>query len=238
MSKLSATLNSARIATIMQPTYLPWAGYFNLIANSDVFVFLDDVQFERRSWQSRNRILVNSEPYLLTVPVHSTHRETKISEILIDNSQKWRKKHCEVITQTYSKHPFFYEIQSILEIIRDEKILRISDLNIFIVKHCAEKLGLNSQCQRAQDIGVDGKRSKHLLNICLALGCNTYLSPCGSMGYLKEDVIFENSSVNLIFKNYTPKSYSQARNQEFVSHLSIVDIVANMGWQAAKDYVS
>lgn len=230
-------LSSAKVAAIMQPTYLPWAGYFNLIANSDVFVFLDDVQFERRSWQSRNRILVNSEPYLLTVPVHSTCRAMKISEIFMDNDQKWRKKHCEVIRQTYSKHPFFHDIQSIIGIINDESFLKISDLNIAIIKHCTDKLELTSEFKRSQDLNASGKRSEHLLNICLATDCNIYLSPRGSMEYLEEDDVFRKSSVDLIFQDYIPQPYQQLKCQTFISHLSIVDVVANIGWQSARNYV-
>ena len=80
------------IVAIMQPTYLPWVGYFNLINKSEYFVFLDDVQFDKRSWQQRNKIIINSNQRYLTVPVLSKNKYLqKLSEVKIDNSEKWQK---------------------------------------------------------------------------------------------------------------------------------------------------
>lgn len=87
----------------MQPTYLPWAGYFHLIGTVDKFVFLDDVQFERRSWQSRNRILLEGREHYLTVPVRKASRSELIKNIAIDNDQEWRKRHLQLLRQAYLK---------------------------------------------------------------------------------------------------------------------------------------
>ena len=82
-----------KICSIMQPTYLPWAGYFNLISSSDFFVFLDDVQFSKQSWQNRNRILIGDKMHWLTVPVLRENLKDKIYKIKIDDTRNWRKKH-------------------------------------------------------------------------------------------------------------------------------------------------
>ena len=91
---------------IMQPTYLPWAGYFNLISHADTFVILDDVQFAARSWQQRNRVVLNGEPHMLTVPVLAKGRPGMlIREAHTDETQKWRPKHIATIHRAYDRHP-------------------------------------------------------------------------------------------------------------------------------------
>ena len=80
------------IVSIMQPTYFPWLGYFDLIASADIFVFLDDVQFSYRSWQQRNRILNLGKEKMLTVPVINKGEGKRIEDILIDENENWREK--------------------------------------------------------------------------------------------------------------------------------------------------
>src|SRR5205085_517194 len=96
-----------RTAAIMQPTYLPYLGYFHLIAASDVFVFLDDVQFARRSWQQRNRIWGAAGEVMLSVPVQKTDRDAPICEIEISEAEPWREKHLASVRHAYAKRPFF-----------------------------------------------------------------------------------------------------------------------------------
>ena len=108
------------IGVIMQPAYLPWAGYFNLISKADIFVFLNDAQFEKHEWQNRNRILMNEAYHWITVPVSRNGLDTKICEIKISENQPWRKKHLSMIRQTYLKCPYFDSIETVLSIIEDE----------------------------------------------------------------------------------------------------------------------
>ena len=97
---------------VMQPTYLPWTGYFNLIFQSDVFVFLDDVQYERGSWQNRNRILLNGQPHFLTVPSIRTQLSEQIKMVEIDAKKNWRSKHVKTIKQAYGKPGLFHSKNS------------------------------------------------------------------------------------------------------------------------------
>ena len=99
---------------IMQPTYLPWAGFFNLISDVDVFVILDDVLFEKHSWQSRNRILQNGKELLLSIPIASQSHETCIKDIMISSNSKWGKKHLQTIQQSYAKSPYKADLLSLL----------------------------------------------------------------------------------------------------------------------------
>ena len=93
---------------IMQPTYLPWSGYFGLMHYVDIFVLLDSVQFERRSWQQRNKIQTDTGERFLTIPViKKGRRDQLINEVIVDNTQEFKKKHIGLIKQFYSKAPFF-----------------------------------------------------------------------------------------------------------------------------------
>lgn len=224
---------------IMQPTYLPWSGYFNLISKVDRFVFLDDVQFEKRSWQIRNRILVQGQECLISVPVRKSSRETPIREILISNESDWRRKHWMTLCAAYVKASYGEEVLSLLEPFftgRPPELL--ADFNQAIIQRIAGALSLSATFARASDLHCGGARSGHLIQICRKLECADYLSPRGSAAYLEEDNFVELSGLQLTLQEFEPAPYSQFRSENFVSHLSIVDVIANIGIEATKAYIS
>ena len=104
-----------KTCVIMQPTYLPWLGYFDLIRQSDIFVFLNDVQFSKQSWQVKNRIKNLNKKLMITIPVKKSSLSTKIDMVLIDNTKNWKKKHLKSIYLAYKKSEFFDEIYPIIE---------------------------------------------------------------------------------------------------------------------------
>lgn len=222
---------------IMQPTYLPWAGYFGLMDQVDAFVFLDDVQFSVRSWQSRNRILLEGLVHWLTVPVKKQGREQKISQISIDESQAWRQKHSKLLQHAYGQSPYKQELDQFIRIITEPTLTGLADLNIRLLRMVAEQLSIRPVFHKASDLKLGGTRSSHLLNICQTLGCDEYLSSVGSKEYLVEDGVFEAATVTLLFQKFTVDPYPQNRVADFFSHLSIVDVVANLGWTGAMAYI-
>lgn len=222
---------------IMQPTYLPWAGYFNLISQVDKFVFLDDVQFEKRSWQSRNRVILNKQITWLTVPVSQVSQQQIIRTVELAEEPHWRNKHVRVLEHAYAKHPYKHEVFNIAQLIADTATPYLVDLNIVLIKAIAERLGLSPKFFRASDLAVGGKRSEHLFRICETLQCEEYLSPVGSAEYLAGDGIFDNGTVRLFFQDYVPQPYMQKGLEDFVSHLSIIDVAANIGWAEAAEYI-
>jgi hypothetical protein len=123
-----------RTAAIMQPTYLPYLGYFHLIAEADVFVFLDDVQFARRSWQQRNRILGHDGEVMLSVPVQKTDREAEIREIEIADAEPWRDKHLASVRHAYARRPHFADGMAFLEAEFGRSTTRLCDLNCGIIE--------------------------------------------------------------------------------------------------------
>lgn len=225
----------ARTAAIMQPTYLPYLGYFHLIAASDVFVFLDDVQFARRSWQSRNRILGPGGEVMLTVPVQKHDRDTSIAQIEISDGEPWRDKHLASIRHAYGKRPFFAEGFAFLE----ETIVpsgRLAGLNRGIVEGAARRLGLATEFVNATDLACPGHRSDHLLAICRAVGATDYLSPMGSHDYMDDDGVFAAVAFPVRFQGFVEVAYPQGR-EPFVPYMAFVDALMNLGWSGLRDLI-
>lgn len=222
---------------IMQPTFIPWSGYFNLISEADEFVFLDDVQFEKRSWQSRNAILVGGKRYFLSLQVSKGNFDRKIDEVLLFQEPHWRQNLCKTLIHTYGKHPFPEAIEPALNALKDVSLTKLSEFNINIIEKLCQLLGLETKWHRSSEIGTIGKRSEKLLAICNTLNCSEYLSPIGAKDYIEEDNLFSNSNITVTFQNFSPGPYVQKNSDEFISHLSIVDVIANIGPKAAAEYI-
>lgn len=223
---------------IMQPTYLPWAGYFNLIINSDIFVFLDDVQFERRSWQSRNRILLDGVEKTLSISTVKASQNEIIKNIALDDSVGWRAKHGSILRYAYGKAPFGKEMLDLLLPLLEYRVDKLSELNILIIMAISEKLGIKTKFCNASDLLCCGKRSEHLIGICNKVGADVYLSPIGAKEYLLDDQFEKFSNLKICFQDYIPDTYLQYKNQDaFISHLSVVDVIANLGFKKTRCYV-
>lgn len=224
--------------SIMQPTYLPWSGYFGLINAVDKFVLLDDVQFERRSWQSRNRILMNGVINTLTVPIRKVARSTIISEIEIADHEEWQASHWKTLQTAYANAPYGASLLSLLEPVYIEKsYILLADLNRRLIEVLCSGLNIKTPIISASSLCCDGARSSHLFAICNEIGCDRYISPRGSADYLAIDEFASMGELSLGFQEFIPRPYSQFRVAEFVSHLSIVDVIANIGWVGALNYI-
>jgi hypothetical protein len=223
---------------IMQPTYLPWSGYFNLIAQAKDFVFLDDVQFSHQSWQQRNRIVVNGQPYVLSVPVLTSDRGPQpICAVRVDESKHWRKKHLRTLQQAYAKHPFGRQAAALVEDAVGDGSDLLMEINIAVIRAFCRAMGLAPAFHRSSELAVTGARSQRLLAICRLLAAQSYLSPRGSQDYLEEDGVFAGSEIALVYQEFNPAPYPQRGVSQFISHMSIVDLVANVGFEAGRKYV-
>ena len=130
----------------MQPTYLPWIGYFKMMQESDLFILLDDVQFDKRSFQQRNQILINKKKNFLTVPVFSKGKfDQKINEVKIKNDLPWYQDHIKTIKMNYSKHNYFEEFFNVLEKIYLKKNNKLIDLNYDIITSIKKYLEIDTK---------------------------------------------------------------------------------------------
>jgi hypothetical protein len=222
----------------MQPTFLPWAGYFRLMNAADHFVYLDDVQLARQSWQTRNRIFFGNAVHWIVVPIVHAGLDQVIAETQLVEGPRWRRKLGRSLAQGYSRTPHASAIAGIISIIEAGQHEYLADFNIALIEHCAERLGIAVARHRSSRMSISADhRSDRLTEICGKSGCDTYISPVGSAEYLTGDKFTERSSLTLEFFRFDPPTYPQHGTDNFVSHLSIVDLVANVGWSDARDYI-
>jgi hypothetical protein len=214
---------------IQQPTYLPWLGYFEQIARSDVFVFLNCVQFERHSWQNRNRLrTVAGQPYFLTVPIERAPLETLIRDVsILRRNQTWVRKHLLSMQASLRHAPYYEKIRPIVErwIVHDVSLL--ADMNIALITDFVRLLGLKTKLVLASDLGVTGSKTDLVIDICRALNADHYYSAAGSAEYL-DTARFAEHGMTVAFQDWAHPQYHQV-GAGFVSHLSIVDALMNVG---------
>ena len=212
---------------VTQPTYLPWMGLFAMIDSVDTFVFLDDVQFEKQSWQQRNRIKGAAQPIWLTVPVYRQFGQ-KLSEARINYETDWQKKHWESIRQSYAMRYSSGEIQEWYTTHFDYLV----DLNIHIIESLVGLLGINRpKFVRSSRLSIPGKKAEHLEGILQCLGATEYLANPGSRGYLEPCLPFKGIKVEWF--DYKHPVYPQARG-DFIPYMSVVDLLLNAGSDALK----
>jgi hypothetical protein len=221
----------------MQPTFLPWAGYFNLMAQVDDFVLLDDVQLEKQSWQTRNRLVIGGEVRWVVVPVRNTSLAQTIRDTEVLHGTHWREKLARGFAINYGRHPHFAEAEEIIQLLLASSTTLLADMNETVIRFVARRLGLAPQLHRASRLPVEGARSARLVALCRHFQADEYLSPVGSAEYLAQDEFTQHVPSRLRFQAYAPAAYAQKGSKEFHSHLSIVDVVANLGWQRAGGYV-
>lgn len=223
----------------MQPTYLPWAGYLRMISRVDRFVYLDDAQYERGTWHQRNRVLVDGAAHWLTVPVLRSHLGRAINEVRVDDASRWRRKHMALLHNSYARHPYADDALALAATIAERDDLTVlADLNIALIEHCCEKLGLTVPRLRASELGISGRRTARVAAVCDFLGASTYLSPPGARDYLAQDGFERLTGIELEFDEFPAPAYPQRGAASFVSHLSVVDAVANLGWLGVGHYLA
>ena len=216
------------ILTTHQPVYLPWLGLFHKIALAEKFIYFDQVQYLPKDYMNRNKIKTNTDSIWLTVPVlRKGYRELKTSEIKINNSVGWQKKHLRSILINYKKTPYFEKYIPFFEDVYSKTWNYLTELNEYMLKWFIETLGINITFEKASDYDFEGAKSDLVLDMCVKLGVKTYIF--GSLGkdYINEKD-FENAGINVIFQDYKHPSYLQLHG-EFISHLSILDLLFNCG---------
>lgn len=218
----------SRVVAVLQPSYLPWLGYFDQLARSDVFVYYDDVQFDKHGWRNRNRICTPDGPQWLTVPIrHKGHSLQLINETVIDSTKNWTRKHLRTLAQHYRSAPFWEMYFPELEHILSHRWNRLVDLNIALIEQCANWLGIRTPRVCASTLGITGGQNSRLVSICHHFHADTYLSGASAKNYL--DVgLFLSSGIKVVWQNYLHPVYPQIRGK-FTPYLSIIDLLFNVG---------
>jgi hypothetical protein len=226
---MDAGKSRATTVAILQPGYLPWLGFFDQLSQADVFVYYDDVQFDKHGWRNRNRIKSTSgQPQWLTVPVrHHGLGQPNILDVQIDPKSSWPRKHLGSIRQAYHRAPFLSRYLGELE----EVLLRpwelLVDLDIAVVDLVCRWLGLAAPALRSSKLGIDGGQSERLLRIVQHFGGKRYLSGAAARSYL-DTSLFERNGIEVVWQDYRHPVYPQLHGP-FVPYLSVLDLILNCG---------
>jgi hypothetical protein len=229
-------MTPARTCVIFQPTYLPWAGYFDLIDSADEFILLDNVQFEKQSWQQRNQIRTFNGLEWLTVPVRIKGRfGQKINEVELSNPEFFRA-HLRAIELHYRRAPFFGqyfgEFGALLESAAGAASLSV--LNARLIGWLCAQLGIDTPIRLASQMSPEGRRSAMLIDLCEKAGANRYLSTAGAWDYLRADQqLFAEAGVALQLHDYRHPEYRQVY-APFLPYASVLDLLFNEGGAARR----
>ena len=218
------------LASIHQPQYLPWLGYFEKIEKADVFIILDDVQYKKNDWQNRNRIRTHDGWQWLTVPVCHKHGQL-IQDIQIDTHKQWVKSHQHAIKQHYHKAEFYSLYESEMMALLERPWEKLVDLNMAWIQFLCQHLGIKTKIVFSSQYQCTSTSSQRLIDLCTAVGANQYLAGADGKSYM-DLALFEKAGIEVSTQDYQHPSYPQVvsqKNQEFISHLCALDLLLNCG---------
>lgn len=219
------------ILTAHQPVYLPWLGLFNKMVRADYFCYFDNVQYQPKDFNNRNKIKTKDGSMWLTVPVlRKGYLNHSYKDIEISNEMPWQRKHWNSIKFNYQKAPFFDKYSDDLKRFYEMDWKYLTDLNFEMLLFFKEKLGITSEVVKMSDYNFRGKKSGLVLDMCRQLDAGVYIF--GGEGKNYADVkSFTDMGVMPVFQEYKHPIYPQLHG-EFISHLSIIDLLFNCGEQS------
>jgi hypothetical protein len=214
---------------VLQPGYLPWLGFFDQVRRADVFIYYDDVQYDKHGWRNRNRVKTQDGAQWLTVPVRHSGGGgfPRIIDVEIDNRTPWARKHVATLRQAYARAPFLRQYLPELEDLLQRRWDRLVDLDLACAAMIAGWLGLRPRFERSSALHIGGERSARLVDICRRFGAATYVSGDAAEAYLDVD-LFRRSGMAVEWQRYAHPTYPQLHG-DFVPYLSAIDLLFNCG---------
>lgn len=230
-----------RVVAIHQPNFFPWLGYFDKIARSDVFIFLDDVQFPKTGgvWCNRVKMLVAGESRWVTASIDRDYHGTRlIRDMQFLGSSPWREKLLKSLSANYGRHPYFSETMSVIEPLIDCKESNIVDYNIRAITLISDHIGLDAQkFKLSSSFKINASSNELLVALTKEAGGDTYLRGGGADGY-QDDDIFASHNLQVLYQNFQHPIYLQRGQDKFISDLSVVDVAMNLGFEGIKNLMA
>jgi len=220
------------IVAISQSNYLPWKGYFQLISSADIFVFYDTVDFTKRDWRSRNKIIGPKGFQWMTIPVGS-NRGKSIDEVQLPEGE-WRNNHLETIRRNYAKAPFINDVLHIIApAYEDCSIKTLSAFNQSLIQRICEYLGIETIFRNSSEFHLKDDRVDRLISICEQLDATIYLSAPAAKNYIANE--FEHTDIVLQWMEYGPYEPYEQNVDSFSDYVSIIDTIAALGPETRKN---
>lgn len=220
---------------ILQPSYVPWRGYFDLIRRADVFVFYDDVQYDKHGWRNRNRVKTPGGSEWLTIPVHSRGATSGllIKDVRTNPGTNWSGAHLRTLRRLYEAGPHFADYLPWLESTYADPPPLLADFTIATTIDLAGMLGIDSTTfLRSSTLGIEGRKTDRLVAVCRALGATEYLSGPSARDYIEPEK-FAAAGIELQYIDYRYPEYPQLY-PPFDPYVTILDLLFMAGRTAPR----
>lgn len=223
-----------RRVAILQSSYVPWKGYFDIIAAVDDFVVYDTVQFTYNDWRNRNQIKTAHGKKWLTVPVRNAPLETSVDAIMVAEARCFQK-HWRSFTQSYAKADRIDWCTERLGPVFDglHALPRLSEVNVALIRAICDLLGIRTRIHSARSFDLPGDRNQRLLALCRQLGASSYLSGPAARSYLSDDA-FSEAGIAVEWMDYSGYSEYRQPHPPFDHHVSVLDLLACTGPDARR----
>lgn len=221
--------SNTKTVLITQSNYIPWKGYFDAINMADEFIILDEVQYTRRDWRNRNRIVTNNGLKWLSISVSAKGNYLESINKIHTVDQNWRKSHWSLLKENYRKAPHFDDMAPLLEHeYFGNTETNLSRINEGFIQLIVDFLGINTKITRCEDYGVVGGKNERLIDLCEKANATRYLSGPAAKNYLDEN-LFRDSGLSVAWMDYSGYPCYPQLHGNFDHQVSILDLLFNMG---------
>lgn len=229
---LTSKSGPLRKVAIVQSSYIPWKGYFDLIATVDEFILFDDRQYTKRDWRNRNRIKTPQGAKWLTIPVETRGRFSQRIDETLTSEPRWARDHWTTLLHCYSRAAHFAHYRELFE----ERYLgcterRLSRINRAFIETICEILGIRTRISWSTDYDVAGNKTERLVNLCRKVGAGEYLSGPSAKAYLREE-LFGQAGIQISYMDYSGYPEYRQLFPPFVHEVTVLDLIFNMGAEA------
>lgn len=221
---------------ILQPSYIPWRGYFDQIRRADLFVFYDDVQYDKHGWRNRNQIKTHQGKQWLTIPVHTkgVTQGVPIKDVLIDWSKPWARSHQKSIAISYARAPYFKEYLPLMESIYQRRDEFLADFTIATSIMLTRELGFTStRFMRSSELtGLDGQKTDRVISVLKQVGATHYICGPSASSYM-EPQKFAEAGITFEYMLYDYPKYPQL-HPPYDPYVTILDQLFILGPRAGE----
>jgi hypothetical protein len=224
---------SKRVA-ILQSSYIPWKGYFDLMRQVDEFILYDDAQYTKRDWRNRNQIKTKDGLLWLSIPVEVKGKFTQAIKDVCISDPSWNEQHFKTIAAAYARAPRFREYRECLEdLYRGAASCRLSDINRRFIEGLATILGIKTKLSWSMDYELPDGRVERLVSLCRQTGATSYLSGPSARDYIQQDAgLFAEAGIEVGYIDYSNYPEYPQLYPPFEHHVSVIDLILNAGPEA------